>query len=145
MKKSIRIVCLVLVLSFVLTIPAYATEQEARASAFFSSYWTELYKVSSNTFQIWFDVNANAATMQKIGVSEIIVYRSSDQQNWIRMKTYDMDDYSEMICENTGSHTGYVTYDIATTGYYYTACVTFYAKNSSGVGEKIIYTPILQM
>ena len=38
MKKGIRVLCVILVLSFMLAIPAYATDNlETRASAFFSS------------------------------------------------------------------------------------------------------------
>lgn len=146
MKRSVRIICLLLVLSMVMVFPAYASENASTwGSAFFSAYGTGLYKTSSTSFQIWFDVDSNASMMDKIGVSEITVYRSSDQTNWIKIKTYKPSNYPEMLDENTSSHTGYVTYDIASPGYYYTALVTFYAKNSTGVGERDVYTSILQM
>lgn len=146
MKKTFRLLCLILVFSLLLAFPVHAASDiEPRGSAFFSSYGTGLYKVSSNSFEIWFDVTANAAVMQEIGVSMIEVYRSADQEHWTKMKTYEMEDYPEMIDENTGSHTGYVTYNYATPGYYYTAYVTFYAKNSTGIGKRFVYTQIIQM
>lgn len=146
MKKSLRILCLILVLSMLFAFPVQAaSEVEPRGSAFFSSYGAAIFKASSNSFEVWFDVMANAAIMQEIGVSIIDVYRSSDQENWTKMRTYKMENYPEMIDENTGSHTGYVTYNYATPGYYYRARVIFYAKNSTGIGERFVYTQIFQM
>lgn len=146
MKKLTRFVAMVLMLSLVLAIPAYAESTiDPRGSAFFGSYGTDLYKASSTSFEIWFDVDANAATMQELGVSEIVVYRSADQQSWTRMKTYTPTNYPDMLDYNTGSYAGYVTYNYATLGYYYRARVTFYAKNSTGIGERDVYTEIIRM
>ena len=146
MKKLVRFVCLILVCSLFFAIPAQATTVvEPRESAFFSYYGTDLYKTSSSSFQIWFDVTANAARMDVLGVSEIIVYRSADQQSWTKMRTYTMENYPQMVAQNTTSHIDYVTYNYATTGYYYRAYITFYAKNSTGIGERYVYTEILRM
>lgn len=146
MKKLVRFVCIILACSLLLAVPAQAaTSVEPRGSAFFASYGTDLYKTSSSTFQIWFDVTSNVVTMDVLGVSEILVYRSADQQTWTKMRTYPMEYYPEMVAQNTTSHEGYVTYDYATPGYYYRAYITFYAKNSRGIGERYVYTEILQM
>lgn len=146
MRKFIQFAAMIVALSLMLAMPAYAqSSAEPRGSAFFGSYGTDLYKTSSSSFQIWFDVVSNVATMQVLGVSEIVVYRSADQQSWTKMKTYTMDDYSQMVAQNTTAHIDYVTYNYATTGYYYRARVTFYAKNSTGIGERDVYTEILRM
>lgn len=147
MKKAVRFICIILVCSLLLAFPAQAAETaEPRASSFFSSYGTDLYKTSSSSFQIWFDVVANAGSSpQVLGVSEIIVYRSTDQQSWTKMRTYSMENYSRMTAQNTYSHEGYLTYNYATTGSYYRAYITFYAKNSTGIGERYVYTEILRM
>jgi len=147
MKKTVRFICLILVCSLVLAVPAQAESVvEPRGSAFFSYYGTDLYKTSSSSFQIWFDVTANAwVTMDVLGVSEIILYRSANQQSWTKMRTYTMENYPEMVDQNTIDHIGYVTYNYATPGYYYRAYITFYAKNSRGIAERYVYTEILQM
>lgn len=146
MKKLTRLVCILLILGMLVAIPAQAQSfVEPRGSAFFGSYGTDLYKTSSSSFQIWFDVVANVATMQELGVSEIVLYRSVDQENWRKIKTYKMENYPQMVARNTSAHIDYVTYNYASTGYYYTACITFYAKNSTGVGELDLYTEILRM
>lgn len=144
MKRFLRFFCVILTLSLVFAIPTYA---ESRASAFFSSYGTDLYKTGRETFEIWFDVSANASAplMYEIGVSEIEVYSSSDQQTWTLARTFYKEDWSQMTCANTGSHEGYVTYVYATPGLYYRAYITFYARNSTGIGENYIYTEILKM
>ena len=146
MKKFMRIVCLVLALSLLLVVPTYAESTvEPRGSAFFASYGTDLYKATSTSFEIWFDVDSNAAMMDVLGVREIIVYRSADQQSWTKMRTYDMEDYPNMVDTYAYSHTVYVTYGYATPGYYYRAYITFYAKDSRGIGERYVYTEILRM
>lgn len=147
MKKLVHFICIILVCSLLLATPAQATGvAEPRASAFFSSYGTDLYKTSSSSFQVWFDVVANAGpSMQELGVSEIVVYRSADRQSWTRMNTYRMGTYPQMVEQNTQSHEGYVVYNNATTGYYYRARITFYAKNSTGIGELDEYTEIIRM
>ena len=146
MKKLARFVCMILACSLFLAIPAQAESVvEPRASAFFSSYGTDLYKTSSSSFQIWFDVVSNVSRMDVLGVSEIVVYRSADQQSWTKTRIYTMDNYPQMVAQNTTSHGGYVTYNYATSGYYYRARVTFYAKNSTGSGIRDVYTEILRM
>lgn len=146
MKKLVRGICMLLVCSLFFAVPAQAASiVEPRASAFFSSYGTDLYKTSSSSFQIWFDVVSNVVTMDVLGVSEIIVYRSADQQSWTKMRTYTMDNHPQMVAQNTSAHIDYVTYNYATPGYYYRAYITFYAKNSTGIGERYIYTEILRM
>lgn len=140
-KISILLVC-----SLLLAVPAQAASTvEPRGSAFFSSYITDLYKTSSSSFQIWFDVVSNVHRMDELGITEIILYRSADKQTWSRMRTYTVEYHPHMIARNTTSHDGYVTYNYGTTGYYYTAYIIFYAKNSTGIGERYVYTEILQM
>ena len=146
MKKFMRFMCMALALSLVLAMPAYAENNAgARGSIFFSSYATDLEKVSSTSFLIWFDVDSNAVMLDVLGVSEIIVYRSTDQQTWKEMKVYEPDDFPEMTSTNAFYHTGYVTYSYATPGCYYRAYITFYAEDSRGVGERYVYTEILRL
>lgn len=145
MKRFIRVVCLILVLCTVFSVTAFAeTVTEPRASSYIAAHDAFLYKTSASQFQIWFDVTA-CTSVTHLGVSEIEVYKSADKENWTRMRSYKYENYPEMMDYNSGSHTGYVTYNYATTGYYYRAYVTFYAKNSSGTGTIFRYTAALKM
>ena len=147
MKKSVRVLCLMLTLSLLLAFPVHGeSNAESRASAYFSSYWTYLYELSSTSFAVCFDVDSNAAIMDEIGASMIELYESPNgENNWTKVKTYEKADYPSMIDYNTSSHTSYVTYSNAISGRYYTACVTYYAKKGNGIGERCIYTEIMQM
>lgn len=143
MKGSIRVkrltkaVCFLMVAVMLFSTTAFAAE--SRASNFFAMTSTYLERVSSSTIDIWFDVSA-VGRMDELGVRKIKLQRSTDRSNWSTIETYDMDDYGEMICEGTASHSGCLTYSSASTGYYYRAYVIFYAKNSSGIGEFTDYT-----
>ena len=144
MKRFTQVVCLVLVCAMCLSITAFAAEPvQPRASMFFMSSSVYFWHTSGNNYQIWFDVTAKS-TMQKLGVSQIRVQRSTDEVNWTTVRTYNMEDYSQMTKSNTFKYANYVDYT-ATTGYAYRAIVTLYAKNSSGTGEMDEQTAILDL
>ena len=138
MKRFTRITCLIIVLSFLVAVPIYATEESQRASSYFSSYRAYCYKASSTNLRVYFSVVATS-DMDELGTSTIKVQRSSDGTNWTTVKTYTKENYPQMIDTDTGSHSSYVSYTAAS-GYYYRAYVTFYAKNSAGTGKNYLYT-----
>jgi len=139
MKRFTRIVCMILVLATALAIPASAVEiANQRGSSYFAKYSVYLEKASGSQFKIWFDVTA-LDVMSKLGASEITVERSSDQVNWTPMQTYYKAYNSQMVASNRGSYANYVTYTY-TSGYYYRATITLYAKNSSGSAESTVTT-----
>lgn len=136
MKRFTRLVCLFLAMSLLFAVPVFAAEEEEAStwgSSYFLTYDAYLYKTTSTKFQVWFEVTARSG-MDELGTSKIIVQRSSDGSTWSNMFTYYPDYYSQMIKENTSINTNYVPYT-GTTGYYYRAKVTFYAKNSNGTAE----------
>lgn len=144
MKRFIQVVCILLVCAMLMPISALAAADDgSRASNFFTASSVYFWHVSGSNYQIWFSVTA-VNTMQKVGVSKIVVERSTDEEDWETVKTYRMADYSQMICENTSSHSGYVPFT-ASSGYSYRANVTLYAKNSSGTGEMTETTAILDL
>lgn len=144
MKRFTRCVCMLLAAVMLMTTPAFATENvDARASNFFWSSSVYLYKTSEVTFQAWFEVAA-LSTMDELGASVIKIQRSSDGENWSTMKTFTKESYSNLICENTGTHASYVTYT-GTAGYYYRAYIILYAKNSSGRAEMYRYTSSIKL
>lgn len=138
MKRFVCIICLVMVLSMIVAIPAYASEQSQRASNFFSSFKAYCYESSSSQLAVYFRVVATG-TMNKLGASVIKVQRSSDGDDWETVNTFTKESYPQMICENTGMHAT-TLYCAKTPGYYYRAYVTFYAKNSTGTGIYYYYT-----
>lgn len=133
MKRFTQILCILLIAVMILAVPAFAAEQ---ASAFFMKHSCYLWKTSSTSFQVWFDVTATGG-MDELGVSEIVVQSSSDGVNWGTEQTYYRSSYSNLTAFNTGYHSGYVTFSRAVSGLYYRARVTFYAENGNGIGEYI--------
>lgn len=139
MKRLTKLICMILSLTVLLAVPAQAAETvDTRSSSFFGSSAVYLYETSATTFQAWFEVTG-VRTMDKIGAKEIKIQRSSDNENWTTMKTYSMDDYSNLICENTVSHAACVTYT-GTRGYYYRAYIKLYAKDENGTATWSRYT-----
>lgn len=131
MKRLIQILCLLLIVSMVLVVPAMAAEQ---ASSFFRSHSCYLWEISDSEFEVWFDVTA-VGGMDVLGASEIEVQRSTDRVNWETVATY-----YDFYGYDTGEYGDCATYSSASTGYYYRARVTFYAENDTGCGFYTDYT-----
>lgn len=139
MKRFTQCVSLVLAMVLILAIPVSAAEDTTpRASNFFMASSTYLWRTSSTTFQVWFDIDA-VRGMDELGVSEIKVQRSSDGTSWSTMATYTKELYPHFIAEDTGTHSGCITYT-GTPGYYYRAYVCYYAKDGVNIGELDKYT-----
>lgn len=131
MKRFVQLVCLILAVATVLTIPVSAAESAAPwGSSYFTSTLSYLHRTTGNQFQIWIEVVA-VGTMDKIGASEIVLQKSSDNSNWSDVKTFTKDIYTNLVTSNNYHHEAYVTYT-GTSGYYYRAQVDFYAKKGTG-------------
>ena len=143
MKLTARIICVLLVVSLLLAVPVLATENSSRASAFFVSTCTYLYEVDGNEFGVWFEVTAKYK-MDELGVSCIKIQRSSNQSSWTTVKTCYPSSYEQMISTNTAIHADGVTYT-GTSGYYYRAKVTYYAKSGNSIGEYTTYSDIKRL
>ena len=134
MRRFVRFVCLLLVVSSVMMIPAMAaTENVPRGSSYFVSSLGYLHQTHATIFQVWGEVAA-VGLMDKLGMSSITVQRSSDNQNWTDVKTYTKENNSNLVASNTTCHEAYVTY-VGTAGYYYRAKIWFYAKKGTGTAE----------
>lgn len=139
MKNFLRLICIVLSLSICMALPASADAgQNARASDYFHQISTYINRLNNTQFEVWFDLIC-VDRMDEIGASKITVQRSTDGTNWQNMFTYRSEHYPQMIAYNTVSHGACIPYH-GTLGYYYRGVVTFYAKNSSGIGEMYRYT-----
>lgn len=141
MKRFVKLMCLVMVFVMCMAIPAGAEEIAPYASNYFMSYNAYLSGETSTSFEVWFSVTA-LRIMDKLGVEYIDILRSSDGSNWTVVKTYDSDDYSNLMATNTASHSGHVTYTNKKPGYQYKAYVQFYAKDgvNSGVFGAYAYS-----
>ena len=133
MKRFAQFVCLLLVLSMILAIPALAIENSTWQSNYFMSHLAYLYPTSGSQFEVWIEVEA-VRTMDKLGASEITVQRSSNNSTWTDMKTYTKEDYPNLVDDDAFAYEAYVTYT-GSSGYYYRAKVWFYAERGNGTAE----------
>lgn len=141
MKRFMRLISVLMVMVLFLSSSVFAAESvDPRGSYYFicSSFYLYQENSGDRTFAACYDVTGTH-TMEKIGAQLLKIQRSSDGENWTTMKTYRMEDYPEMICENTFQH-NYHFYYTGTTGYYYRAYVELYAEDSSGTGEWYKYS-----
>ena len=138
MKRFVRLVCMLVVFSVLIAIPVYAEEQSTRASSYFASYRAACTKKTTTTLSVGFQV-ISVGPMDELGASQIKVQRSSDGENWTTVKTFSKANYSSLTDTDTAFHGASVTCTISS-GYYYRAVVTLYAKNGSGTGYKTLYT-----
>lgn len=146
MKRFIQFICLILVFTSIMTMPAYASETvDQRASNYFAVSSAYFNVISDSKFEIWFDVTATDL-MDELGASKIELERSSDGVNWTTVKTFYKASYPAMMDPDdvSASYSGYVTYTY-TSGYYYCATVTLYAKKGNGSANATVTSDILDL
>lgn len=140
MKRFTQCVCVILIMAMLLAIPVSAAENAIqRSSDYFAKYSVYIWKTSGTEFEIWFDVTG-VQTMDELGAKSIKLQRSTDKTNWTTVKTYSMDDYPQMVKENSLCTVDCVTYDDYSSDYYYRAVIVLYAKLGSGTGEATVVT-----
>lgn len=138
-KKSIKIIAIVLVLATCFITTAYA---DVQASEYIDSYNTYLYTPGEGKIEIWFDVQANTRS-DEVGVLTVILKSSEDKVNWTTEETFRYYDYPEMLAYNATKYISHLEF-AGETGLYYQAKVTIWVGNDGGGDSRIIYTPILE-
>ena len=139
-KRTLRIVAIVIVLATLFTSSAYAEVQPLRNSKYIDSYCAYLYSDKANYVQVWFEVNANTASNQ-VGVTQIILQKSSDLESWTPVKTFYSSAYPHMLARNAYLNVSHVD-SIVTGGYYYRAGVNIYVENGGSDSRFITTDPI---
>lgn len=148
MKRKVFSCMMALIMLFCCaTYPVCAATPEELAplsSAYISSYTTSITRSSgSNIFYVNFSISGTGL-MDKIGATEIVVYRSPNMSQWFEYATYSSSDYPSMLIS---SKAGYAE-DVAVTGtygYYFKAKVTVYAEKNGGSDSREIYTNSLYL
>lgn len=114
--------------------------QPLRNSKYIDSYCAYLYSDKANYVQVWFEVNANTASNQ-VGVTQIILQKSSDLESWTPVKTFYSSAYPNMLASNAYLNVSHVD-SIVTGGYYYRAGVNIYVENGGSDSRFITTDPI---
>ncbi len=126
--KIARILCLVLALTILLSVPAFATT--LRASKYLASYYATISETSDGNLSIYFNVIA-PAKMEHLGANRISVQRYTGSY-WRTEYNFTYSEYPELQGENVGRHSCTVVYEPQYPDSSYRAVVTFYGANSSG-------------
>ncbi len=126
---------IVLLLVVALVSPIQALGAEADPIMPFASYYLDAYNTYicrvSGGIQIWYEV-MGTDDMDEIGVLSIILYESSDNTNWTRIKTFSHENYSSMLAEDDWYHASYVSYAGSASKYYKAYVCIWAGKNGSG-------------
>lgn len=134
--SSILALCMVLCL----VITTYAT---TRASAHLDSYRAALTPKNSSRIAITIDVDGTGL-MDDIGATKIYVYKSTDNEHFYYLRTFDSKDYPAMM-----THNAYFYYETpiifqGISGYYYYAHVDVYAAKDGGSSTRSYTTSSVQ-
>lgn len=130
----LRVVSLMLVLTLISPITVVATADtpvQPYASKYLTAYSGYVYITGTGQVQVWYEV-MGTGNMDEIGVLSVMLYESTDNKNWTRVKTFSHENYSSMLIEDDYYHSSYVSYQ-GSSSKYYKAYVCFWAgKNGSG-------------
>jgi len=102
------------------------------ASKYLSVYSAYVYVTSNGEVQVWFDV-MGTGFMDEIGALSIVLYESSDNQNWDDVGTFLHESTSGMLFEDDYYISSHVSWSGGSTNKYYKAYICVWAgKNGSG-------------
>ena len=131
----IKVIALFLVISMIAPASVNAATTDPvmpLASYYLDSYSAYVYVTSSGTVQVWFDV-MGTGDIDEIGSLRIVLYESSDNANWTKVKTFLHESTSGMLFEDDYYVSSHVSWANGSTSKYYKAYVCVYAgKNGSG-------------
>jgi len=139
-KISSFFVVISLLLVLVLILPVSAMAVETRASYYLDAYSAYVYPAGWGKIQVWFSVTGTN-DMDEIGALEVYLYESTDNENWTWVKTFEHQDYSDMLEYNDYHHTGHVEYN-GTLGRYYKAYVCVWAGKDGDGDTRYFWTNI---
>lgn len=135
-KRLRRTISILLCLSMICSISAYAAE--ARASSQISVCSATLEKLSNGDLKLKLSIYATGI-MDSIGVSTVVIERYNGNK-WVEEQTYSFSDTPEL---QTSGEKRYTVTLVITPHYAdldYRAKVTFYAEDSSGSSTKLVTT-----
>ena len=134
-SKLIKIIAILLIISILSPCTASAATSEVvqpYASKYLTSYSAYVYVTAGGTVQVWFDV-MGTGDMDEIGSLRIVLYESSDNTNWTKVKTFLHESTSGMLFEDDYYVSSHVSWSGGSTNKYYKAYVCVWAgKNGAG-------------
>lgn len=140
---SLRTVAIILVAALLTPIGVQAVGQDAimpRGSDYLAAYNAYICAMGDGKLEIWFRVTGTDYWAD-IGVLNIRLYESTDNENWTWVMTYLHERYDTMLAHDTFAHMSHVDYQ-GVEGRYYKAYVTIWAGPEDGGDARYIWTPV---
>jgi len=130
-KSSVLLRVFALLLTIVFLVPINASAVEPRASYYLDSYSAYVYNAGWYKVQVWATING-VDYMDEIGMLDVWLYESSDNENWTCVKQFQHTDYPDMLGYNDYIYSCHVEY-AGSIGKYYKAYVCVWAgKDGEG-------------
>ena len=129
----------VLLIVVALVCPVIVKAVEPRASDYLEAYSAYIYPAGWGKVQVWFSVDGTN-DMDELGVLEIKLYESKDNETWTWIKTFEYQDYTGMLVYNDYTHMGHVEYN-GSIGRYYKAYVCVWAGKNGDGDTRYFWTP----
>lgn len=139
-KKNVLFRVVILFLVIMLVYPINADAVEPRASDYLATYGAYIYPAGWGKIQVWFSVDG-VEDMDEIGTLEIRLYESRDNETWTWVKTFEHQDYADMLAYDNYYHSGHVEYN-GTIGRYYKAYVCVWAGKDGGGDTRYFWTNV---
>lgn len=146
MKKTrvfIKVIAVVLAILLFVPVNTLAAAPETvlpMASAYLASYTSYICAMGNGELQIWFEITGTG-TQEYIGVLSILLYESTDNENWYWVKTFLHQNNETMLAQNYFCHVNYVSYQ-GVPGRYYKAYVTIWGGPDDCGDSRYIWTPV---
>ena len=138
-RKELLSKLTILIVVVALVCPVGVNAVEPRASDYLQMYSAYIYPAGSGKIQLWFSVDGTN-DMDELGVLEIKLYESKDNETWTWIKTFEYQDYVGMLVYNDYTHMGHVEYN-GTIGRYYKAYVCVWAGKNGDGDTRYFWTP----
>ena len=141
-RKEMLFKVTILILVVALVCPVGVNAVEPRASDYLHMYSAYIYPAGWGKVQVWFSVDGTGY-MDEIGALEIYLYESKDNEYWKWVKTFEHQDYTDMLEYNDYTYTSHVEYS-GTIGRYYKAYVCVWAGKDGDGDTRYFWTPAVK-
>ena len=140
---SIKVIAIALVVILFVPTNAHAAVPETvvpMASDYLAAYNAYICAMGEGELQIWFSVTGTG-TQEYIGVLNIRLYESTDNENWYWVTSFLHQNTGTMLAQNTFAHMNYVSYQ-GVPGRYYKAYVCIWGGPADSGDTRYIWTPV---
>ena len=139
---GVKLVAIILVVTMSLSICVSAAMPETvmpLASNYLMGYTAYICAMGGGNLEIWFEVTGTDY-QDYLGVMSIYLYESTDNVTWYWVKTFQHEDYEQMLHTNEWDVMDHVDYDEAVPGRYYKAYVGIWGGPDPGGDSRYIWT-----